>query len=331
MAHVPITFRSSGERLAGELLLPEHAGPHPAVLLIGGTLSDTRDGDPAPYYLGITYRHGLLRVIAEQLVAVGIASLRWDKRGIGASTGADRLDANDALTDVDDAEAALAALALAHGIDTARIAVLGESAGAHITSMLAARTELPAAYVLQGALYDAIPKMLEFNFERIRDYAARGEAEEKWVKQVAPKAFALSMHWRELVEAAGRGDEFYDAGEGETHVRSALRRLKSELAYPPADQLPYIQKPTLVIHGERDLNVSPDNAGRVTQALREAGNQNVTSVMVPRADHSMQLAPDDFETRLRERISFESFAHPYSQFFLFALAGWLWDTLENRA
>lgn len=329
MPSVPITFQSAGERLAGEILLPS-ASPaaYPAVLLIGGTISDTRDGDPDTALTGITARHGMLKVMAEHLAAHGIATLRWDKRGIGESSGPERHLHTDTLTDLEDAEQALNALAAFPQVDSARLAVLGESAGGHVASLLAARTNLPRAYVLQGALYDSIPQMLAFNYDRVHDYAARGPQAERWIKQVAPSAYAMSVHWRAIIAAVERNEEFYEAGEGDTHVRLALARLKSDLQYPPAEQFRFIQKPTLVIQGDRDMNVPPDNCYKVAQALHDAGNDRVTLVVIPRADHSMQLAPDDLETRIRERISFESFARPYSQFFLHSLGGWLLDTLE---
>jgi pimeloyl-ACP methyl ester carboxylesterase len=324
---VPLAFSSAGERLAGELILPDTRGPHAALLLVGGTLSDTRDGDPDAYWGGTLPKHGMLRVMAQQLAAAGIASFRWDKRGVGESTGPNRLESTDTFTDVDDAVAALGALANAIEIDAARIAVLGESAGAHVACLLAARTDLPAAYVLQGALYDSIPKMLAFNYDRIREYCARGPDEDAWVARVAPHAYTMSKQWRAALAQAERGEPVYASGEGEQAVRYVLRRWKTDLDYPPAEQFRHILKPALVIQGARDLNVPPDNCHDVAQAIREAGNANVTLVVVPNADHSMQLAPADWETRVRERISFESFARPYSQFFLYALAGWLRDRL----
>jgi pimeloyl-ACP methyl ester carboxylesterase len=207
------------------------------------------------------------------------------------------------------------------------LAAQGESAGAHVVSMLAARTGLPAAYVLQGALYDSIPEMLAFNYDRVRDYRARGPDAEAWIKQVAPHASSMSFHWRDALAATERGEPVYLGGEGENAVRIVLRRWKTDLDYPPAEQFRYISKPTLVIQGARDLNVPPDNCLKVERALRDAGNSQVSLVVVPNADHSMQLAPDDWEIRVRERLSFASFARPYSQFFLYALAGWLRDRL----
>ena len=106
MRHIPKRFESGGETLAGELLLPDGPPPHPAVLLIGGTFSDTRDGDPALSLTGQFPAHGMFRVFAERLAESGLASFRWDRRGVGESTGGSRDEHSDAATDADDAEAA---------------------------------------------------------------------------------------------------------------------------------------------------------------------------------------------------------------------------------
>jgi hypothetical protein len=326
----PITFNSGDAILAGEVLLPVGAGPHPAVLLIGGTISDTRDGDPALSLTGQMPQHGMLRVMAQHLAGAGVASLRWDKRGVGQSSGGDREWHSDLFTDVDDAHRALDALRTANDIDPQRVAVLGESAGGHIACLLSARlpaAEQPAAYVMQGALFTSIEDMIAWNYQRAADYAARGPEQAAWIQQAAPRAHLLGLHWRNMVDAAKRGDLIYESGSGETYMRRNLRRWTQEMDYAPDAQFRHLQKPVLVIQGDRDLNVPPEDCKHIARTLSESGNDHVTLVVVPEADHSMQLAPDDDETRLRERISFESFHRPYSAFFLHALAGWLLDKL----
>jgi pimeloyl-ACP methyl ester carboxylesterase len=267
--------------------------------------------------------HGMFKITAERLAAAGIASLRWDKRGVGESTGGSRQLYSDLLTDVEDAMRALEALRAAIGIDPTRIAVLGESAGAHVTCLLAARTQQPKAFVLQAALYDSLPELIEFNTARLQEFCARGAEAELWVKQVAPDAYRFASYWRDYVAAAQKGDKTYQTPDGQIITGGQMRRLQQELELAPADQFRHIQTPVLVMQGDCDLNVSPDNCYKIEKALRAAGNRDVTLVVVPGADHSMQMPPADPEMRLRERISFESFRRPFSERFLASLTAWL--------
>jgi hypothetical protein len=272
--------------------------------------------------------HGMFKVMAERLASAGIASLRWDKRGVGESTGGNRQLYSDLMTDVADAIQALHALCSSPHINPAGVAVLGESAGAHVACLLAARTHKPIAFVLQGALYDSLPELMEFNSNRLQDFCARGSEAETWIKKIAPNAYNASRYWRDFVNAARRGDERFESETGQVIAGGQMRRLQQELSFAPADQFRHIRAPVLVIQGDCDLNVSPDNCHKIAVALRAAGNSDVTLVVVPGTDHSMQVSAEDMETRLRERISFESFHRPYSEFFLTSLAAWL-TTLQS--
>jgi len=75
---------SDGAMLAGTLLLPRWSELQkvPGVVLIAGSGPTDRDGNNPL----VPERIDLLKQIAELLAAAGIASLRYDKRGIGGST-----------------------------------------------------------------------------------------------------------------------------------------------------------------------------------------------------------------------------------------------------
>ncbi len=71
-------------RIEGTLRIPAGSGPWPVVLIIAGSGPTDRNGN-SPLLPG---RNDSLKLIAMELEKAGIASLRYDKRGIAASAGA---------------------------------------------------------------------------------------------------------------------------------------------------------------------------------------------------------------------------------------------------
>jgi len=128
-----VRFNGGAEevQLAGTLTLPKGNGPFPAIVLVSGSGPQNRDEE----ILG----HKPFFIIADYLTQRGIAVLRYDDRGVGASTG----DYQAAMTFdfAADAQAALDFLARQEGIDENNIGIIGHSEGAIIASMVAAMGE----------------------------------------------------------------------------------------------------------------------------------------------------------------------------------------------
>lgn len=79
-----VTFDADGCMLAGTFIAV--ARPVAAALLITGSGKTNRDSDvrlPG----GLMLRGGITRACAEALAAAGVSTLRYDKRGVGASGG----------------------------------------------------------------------------------------------------------------------------------------------------------------------------------------------------------------------------------------------------
>ncbi|HET8747804.1 MAG TPA: alpha/beta hydrolase, partial [Ramlibacter sp.] len=117
-------------QLAGTLALPDSPAPWPAALLIAGSGPTDRDGNNP--LLGT--RIDNLRRLADALARRGVASLRYDKRGIGASEYPGLSE--DALRFehlVDDA-VALSGFLLQDG-RFGRLALVGHSEGALIAAL----------------------------------------------------------------------------------------------------------------------------------------------------------------------------------------------------
>ena len=117
-----LAFRSGGVDLAGSVLLPPAGQPvRAAAVIIAGSGPIDRDGDAPRAPLSVS------RNLATSLAGSGIATLRYDKRGVGAS-GGEFLGAG--LSDnIDDARAALAAVADDTGCAGAPLFLIGHSEG----------------------------------------------------------------------------------------------------------------------------------------------------------------------------------------------------------
>ena len=119
-----------GTRLAGTLTLPSVPGPVAGALLLNGSGPLDRDSNMPQQRLDVA------AALAAALAAHGVASLRFDKRGVGAS-GGEYLSAG-FNREAADAAAALATLRGSPSIDPKRVAVAGHSVGATIAIRLAA-------------------------------------------------------------------------------------------------------------------------------------------------------------------------------------------------
>ncbi len=79
-----VSVRSKFGTLHGTLDLPESEFPVPVVLIIAGSGPTDRDGNSEM----IKKKNDSLKMLGAHLASMGIASLRYDKRGIGKSKSA---------------------------------------------------------------------------------------------------------------------------------------------------------------------------------------------------------------------------------------------------
>lgn len=329
-----ISFSSGDETLVGELTVPDGDGPFPTVVFVSGTGPSDRHQQPV-LPAGEVIRSEPLGWLSDSLASVGIAAFAWDKRGVGASTGGARSPGDppgdwnshtSIETDVADSLAAIRLVAGLEDVDTTRITVMGHSAGVYHACLLAEQTDIPDSYVLWGGVHRGIVELMEFIYGQVSDFAASGPEQREYAMTYSPGSLTIAKRWREIVEAANRGDDEYVwTDDGGLH-REHLARLKQELARPLGDQFRNIRAPVLIVHGDRDLNVPVDDAWAARDALEESGNTRVTLVVVPGADHGMRVAPADLDehARLELRISRDR-SHPVSRFFLSAVSGWILD------
>jgi dipeptidyl aminopeptidase/acylaminoacyl peptidase len=313
--------------VAATLCLPEDASsrrPAPAVALIAGSGADTRDGDLQPGWPAGTEgipAPGTMRRIAHHLAAHGMATLRWDRRGFGASGGdADQADYD---TDLVDATACVRWLRDRPEVDHARVAVAGHSAGALTACRICRDVPGVAAAALLGALASPIEDMLRWNLGRpARHWDDFTADQQSWLTANLPAQLVRGGGVEQYLDGAAAGKEtVHLEGHGVTlDLRTA--RTRQDLATSYLAEFRHVRCPALVLHGGDDLNVPVDNALASYQALREAGNDEVELCIVPGIEHYFNPVSPDPALRVWERVSLEALRRPMDPRALQVVSTW---------
>lgn len=128
-------YLECGDILAGSLTLPKESIQNfPAVVLITGSSAHDRDNSK-PDRSAESYRP--FRQIADKLSSNGIAVLRMDDRGVGASSGGD-INSMTTIERGADIRECIKYLRKRFDIDSSRIGLIGLSEGASIAHIIAA-------------------------------------------------------------------------------------------------------------------------------------------------------------------------------------------------
>ena len=323
-----VTFDpEEGLIITGALCLPEDASgtrPAPGIVLLGGTGGDTRDGDMAPErspHSADAPKRGLQRRLAHALAEVGIATLRFDKRGCGESGGT--ADASDYETDLVDNVAAVRYLRSCTEIDPARVGVCGHSAGAFNACTVAREVPDIACAGLLGALFGTIEELMEWNWGRVAAaWPTLSEERRAWLRAKRPRDVVGAFRTREFIAAARRGDNTVRLEAEGVSVELDLVRFRQDMERPVAAEFRHVRCPALVLHGGDDMNVHVEDALGTYRALREAGNDRVDLVIVPGLDHSFQPLEGDSEKRLWDRFTLATMGRPVSPLAIHAVTDW---------
>lgn len=238
---------SSGDvRLRGTLVVPASDGPAPAALLLNGSGPLDRDSNMKGQRLDVA------RTLAAALADRGIASLRFDKRGVGASEGTYLTTGFN--EECDDAAAALASLGAEPSVDAARVVLIGHSVGATIAARLARAPSPPAAYVLLAGSPRTGEAVMEWQSHEMATTFARPSR---------ARAFERSQA-RRRTRLVGSTTDVMRAG----WTKLNARWMREYMAYDPAPDLSAIDAPVLAITGGKDIQVDAADVARFGQLVR---------------------------------------------------------------
>lgn len=275
-----------GLPLGGTLVRPPRV---PAMLLLQGSGPVDRDGN-----IPGVFATDLEKQIATALAAAGIASLRYDKRGVDANKGEMPKDPH-ALADfvdwdnfVDDAVAAWRFLRDQPGIDPQRVGIFGHSEGGVIALAAARRLfdagETPAALVLASTPGRPVSEVLLQQIARLLKLRGLGpdKAERilETVEQIQQKVAETGQIPDNVPEAL---KPLYRPGLGQ-YWQSFMR-------IDPAQLAELFPGPVLVVEGTADTQVSArDDALALDAALSERATDDHDLLIVPHVDHVLTPA-----------------------------------------
>lgn len=298
-----VEFESEGWAYSGTITMPPGEGPFPGVVLISGSGVQGRD-EPVSGF-------GVLGAIADSLSCNGVAVLRCDDRGYGASPVAALYNTYRILAA--DARAMLRVLEAEEGVDTTRTGFLGHSEGSTIALIAAFDSTSGADFVICLA-GPAVPGY-DLLLEQIGDMSRlAGEDEERIrmlveaQREVMDAVLAgdsgtaaldsiLESQIRTQVESLSEED-LAAIGDVENYVAANLMQTSATATSPwfgefittdPAEYAAACRCPVLAVYGSLDVQVDAGlNAPVMAEAL--AGNEASAVEVLEGANHLFQEA-----------------------------------------
>jgi pimeloyl-ACP methyl ester carboxylesterase len=294
--------KAAGITLAGTLTLPQGKGPFPVLLIISGMGPNTRN----PEFAG----HKPLLVLADHFTRKGIATLCFDKRGTGQSTG--EFDLSVTSSDfADDALAGINYLKTHQDINPNKIGIVGHSEGGLIASMVAAQSS-DVAYMILLAAHVVVDIDALVNRSALQLHAdGATQAMITHDRHVRKQVFSIvknelnysiaenrlrdviTAYWKQLPEEQKHeAVKLYFAFTPERMTRFIAMYNSPWFRYFFGDHgiaaLKQITIPILALSGEFDWITPVSDLAIITSSLKQANNQDYTITVLPKLNHSFQ-------------------------------------------
>ncbi|MBO3697041.1 S9 family peptidase [Roseivirga sp. E12] len=253
--------------LGGVIMMPEGKKKQkfPAVLIIQGSGPTDKDGNSA----GVSGKNNSLKMLAEALAEQGIASLRFDKRGMGLSQSAGKQEQNLIFDDFV-SDAGLWFDYLTKQKRFTKIGIAGHSQGSLI-GMLVAQNKPTAVFVsIAGPSLNI------------------GETIMGQLKSNPANPPAIIDEAKNIMDELKKGNKVADIP---SYYASLFRPsiqpfMSSWLKYDPQEEFKKLSVPSMVVNGTTDIQVTMDDANRLKSA-----NPDARMIIIDGMNHVLKNAP----------------------------------------
>ncbi|MDH4872856.1 alpha/beta fold hydrolase [Pseudomonas sp. BN515] len=265
----PVELDTGNGILRGTLLRPKTDQPVPVALIIAGSGPTDRDGNNP-----IGGRNDSLKKLAQLLARNGIASVRYDKRGIAASRDAGS-DERQLSIELYTRDAAAWGQSLKQDPRFSKLILIGHSEGALIASLAADAAGADALISISGSA-------------RPIDQLLRDQLQSRLTPPLLTQSEALLASLR--------------AGQQVAEVPQPLEALFRPSVQPylislfrqdPAQAFGRLRIPALILQGSSDIQVSVSDAEQLKVARPDA-----ELVIVEGMNHMLRIVPMDMEQQL---------------------------------
>ena len=258
-----VSFSNGSAVLKGTLVLPEnHTQNTPVLLMVTGSGLQNRDEE--------IFEHKPFAVISDALARQGIATLRYDDRGFGGSTG-DLVN----VTTEDLKNDALAGVELLRK-QFKRVGILGHSEGGTIGLMLAAEGKVDFVVSLAGGVVSFEKTLLDQNRWTLQQAGYSQDVTDRYCT-------ALESLFDEL-KAGGNPEPTNHGLPAELEQNLQIAKAQSSTPYMRyflgldlTDRLGKITCPVLALNGTKDRQVnSEENLNALQNGL--AGQKEIKAM-----------------------------------------------------
>ena len=276
--------------LAGTLTLPDGDLPVPAVVIASGSGPLDRNSNHR------RARFDVARQLASALADGGLASLRYDKRGVGESPGDWRTAG--LFDNVDDLARARDALAARPEVRADRVLLAGHSEGAILAAALAGRGAPVAGVVLLSMSATPGEELLRWQAAQIAPTLPR------------PVRMLLRLFRVDLAKKVAANHARIRATTTDVAriggARINARWTREFMAHDPRTDLARIAAPVLAITGAKDLQVPPSDL----EAVATSVPGDVETHLLPDVTHTLRRQPGRpslgaYKKELREPVDAE--------------------------
>ena len=264
----PVSLQTEQGTLYGTLLQPRSDQPLPVALLIAGSGPTDRDGNNPDG------RNDSLKRLAQSLAKHGIASLRYDKRGVAASRAATP-DERELSVERYVADAVAWARLLQADPHFTRLILIGHSEGALIASLAAPEADADALVALAGS-------------SRPIDQVLR----EQLSYRLPPHLLAQSNRLLDSLRAGQRSDEV--AEPLQVLFRPSVQPyLITLFRHDPSAAFARLRIPALIVQGNHDIQIDVADA----RALH-AAKPDAELLLVEGMNHVLRIVPLELQAQL---------------------------------